>query len=425
MSDHDFPPPGFEPDISKIPGIDVYKPKVEPREHQEVVEFNCPQCGAATAYSIPGGGIQCTYCGFFQPSTGLPVGREADEFEFKTDILVEGANGWGDKREQLSCQKCGFIVSLPPGDLTHTCPYCGANTVIQRQDTQDILRPLFLLPFKIEQAPARSKINSWISASWMTPAGLNRLTQIKELTRLYLPFWTFDSRCMASWKAEVGHLETERYFQDGEWKTRTKTVWRWESGDVDLTFDDYLVLGTDQLSVLLIDRASDFDLNELVSYEPSYLAGFQAKAYDTALETAWETSRNGMREQTMRACHAQASTSQVRNFSMKLDFAEETWRYILLPFYMSTFNFTGKTYQVFVNGQTGSISGQRPVDWRKVWLVIAAILFPGLLAGIIGLLTIPFAGFGVLVGGLGFFLLIIGLVISFIIFQKAQKLDDA
>ena len=77
-----------------------------------------------------------------------------------------------------------------------------------------------------------------------------------------------------------------------------------------------------------------------------------------------------------------------------------------------------------VNGQSGEISGQRPVNWEKVWLVIAVLLSPGVALGLIGFVTILFAGIGVLIGGFGFLILIIGLVISIIVFQKAQGLDD-
>jgi hypothetical protein len=46
------------------------------------------------------------------------------------------------------------------------------------------------------------------------------------------------------------------------------------------------------------------------------------------------------------------------------------------------------------------------------------------LLGIIGLITLIFAGIGVLIGGFGFVMLIIGILISVLIFQRAQGLDD-
>ncbi len=121
---------------------------------------------------------------------------------------------------------------------------------------------------------------------------------------------------------------------------------------------------------------------------------------------------------------AQASTSHVRNFSMDLDFSEELWRYILLPVYMASYRYQENTYQVMVNGQSGAVSGQCPVDWNKVWLVVAALVAPGLLLCLIGLLTVLLGGIGVAIGGFGFFVLLIGVAISIVIFRKALSMDD-
>jgi hypothetical protein len=184
------------------------------------------------------------------------------------------------------------------------------------------------------------------------------------------------------------------------------------------------VEGTEKLSRLLLDRLGNFDLGALAPYEPKYLAGLQARAYDIPLEVAWEIARRKMREQTRQACISQASTGMVRNFSMNLDFSDESWRYILLPVYVANYRFQERTYQVMVNGQTGSVAGQRPVDWTRVWLVIAAVLLPGLSLGLLGLVTSVLAGIGVAIGAFGFFLLVIGVIIAAIILRKATQLDD-
>ncbi|MFW5714305.1 MAG: hypothetical protein ACOCYU_06505, partial [Brevefilum sp.] len=113
--------------------------------------------------------------------------------------------------------------------------------------------------------------------------------------------------------------------------------------------------------------------------------------------------------------------AHVRNFSMTADFADESWRYILLPVYLSTYKYEDKTYQLMINGQTGAVAGQKPVAWWKVWLVIAALLFPGMVLGLIGLPLILMAGVGVIPFGMGIILFIIGIVLSVIIYNKARQ----
>jgi hypothetical protein len=131
-----------------------------------------------------------------------------------------------------------------------------------------------------------------------------------------------------------------------------------------------------------------------------------------------------MRETTQQACRDQASNSQMRNFSMELDFDRERWRYILLPVYVAVYQYDHKTYQVMVNGQTGVVGGQRPVDWLRVWLAVGALLSPGLILGLIGIVTLLLGGLGLFVLIFAFIVLIIGLVISFKIISQAQEMDD-
>jgi len=420
-----FPPQDYLPTESKLEGIQVYTPAPpDGGTRQPVVDFKCPQCGATTAYSAADGGLTCTHCAYFEPPEKSVVGKGAQEFEFTVETMQRAASGWGEARKEMACQSCGAVTTLPADTLTFTCAFCGSNKVIQREAPQDVLRPRFLVPFKIDAAECNRRTQSWLESSWMTPAGLKRLAALAAFTPVYLPYWTFDSVTQADWKAEVGHIETESYRENNQTKTRTVTRWRWESGNVQLNIDDLILPGTQRLSRLLLGRLQDFRLAELVPYEPKFLAGFQARAYDHPLEAAWEIAREQMREQTREACRAQASTTLIRNFSMNLDFSQETWRYILLPVYVAAYRFQSQPYQVMVNGQTGMVAGQMPVDWTKVWLVIAALLAPGVLLGLLGLLTLLLGGVGAVIGGFGLFLLVIGMIISLVILRKAMSLDD-
>jgi hypothetical protein len=420
-----FPPANYIPTDSALDGIEIYMPAPPDSDpHQKEVDFKCPQCGAATAYSAEDGGLTCSYCGYFEAPKAETIGRRAQQFEFTIETMQRAAQGWGTERKELECQNCGALTTVPVEEMSHTCPFCASNKVIQRQAPQDVLRPRFLVPFKIEPSKCVSITRNWLGSSWMTPAKLRQASSLGNFTAVYLPYWTFSANTAANWKAQVGHTKTQRYFEDGKWKTRQVTVWRWESGNTSLNISDLLVPGTSRLSNKLLEETKSFNMAELVSYEPKFLAGIQASTYNVPLEKAWDIGRTEMREQTRQACLSQTSTQKVRNFSMNMDFADESWRYVLLPAYLNTYTYENNPYQMMINAQNGSISGQRPVDWRKIWLVIALLISPGLIIGFIGLVTAIFGGIGIAIGAVGFVLLVLGVVFSFIIWQKASSLDD-
>ncbi len=415
-----FPPSGYILAKSAIEGIEVYAPAPEKEEQEAVVDFKCPQCGATTAYSIEDGGLKCGSCGYYEPPAQEVVGKGAEEFEFKVETLQQAAHGWGEARKQIECQNCQAVTVLVAGQLTAQCPFCSSSKVIQGDANQSALRPRFVIPFKLEEQACYPITDKWLGSSWMTPSKLRRMAKLGEFNGIYLPFWTFDARTNAQWKAEVGYDETEHYYQDGERKSRTVTKWRWESGSVSHFFDDLLITGTTHVSDGVLGVVNNFQLSELAAYEPGYLAGWQAQAYDITLEKAWDAGRGKMREHTRQLCREDAlsgSADHVRNMNMTLGFQDESWRYLLLPIYLAAYTFGEEVYQIVINGQTGSIGGSRPVDWTKVWLVVAAIFIPALIAGLVGLVVTPV----LCVAGVLFIGAIVG---AFWLISTAQKIAN-
>jgi Zn finger protein HypA/HybF involved in hydrogenase expression len=388
--------------------------------------FSCPQCGATTRYDIVAGGVACEYCGYIKPAAAstqaAPLGRKAQEFEFTLETLNQAEQGWGVARRELSCDNCGASLTLPESAITVTCPFCASNKVNLRTASAEQLRPRFLVPFKIQPEEIRKRAAVWLGKGWFHPDELSSSTVIERLNGVYLPFWTFDAAITADWKAEVGHEHQERYYDGGSksWKTRTVIKWKWEDGQVIVKIDDLVVTGSSHISHLILKRLQPFNLNELVAYAPDYLAGWQAQAYDVTLPQAWEQGKTAMREKAKKACYDDIRSSHVRNFSMTADFGEEVWRYILLPVYLTAYRFENKVYQVMANGQTAVVAGQKPIAWWKVWLAIAALLLPGLVVGLVGLVMLLAGGLGIFILGLGGLLGIAGGAFALQIYRYAQ-----
>jgi len=179
-----------------------------------------------------------------------------------------------------------------------------------------------------------------------------------------------------------------------------------------------------RLSHKILTQLYPFNLQDLVAYQPDFLAGWQAQAYEITLTQAWEQCKMAIREQTKKACRQDIHSSHVRNFGMSADFSDETWRYILLPIYLASYKHNEKTYQMMINGQTGTVAGQKPVAWWKIWLVAAALLTPGLIMLLIGLITVAFSSDGGGSGCIGLILLITGLGIIIPLFIKARKAEE-
>ena len=70
----------------------------------------------------------------------------------------------------------------------------------------------------------------------------------------------------------------------------------------------------------------------------------------------------------------QYNADHVRNLSLNTNFSDITYKYLLLPIWISTFKYNDKVYQFMVNGQTGKVSGKTPISIPKVILTVVVAL---------------------------------------------------
>lgn len=364
-------------------------------QDKRVVRFACPQCDADLVYDPGAQGLACGHCGYRQPVESPAVDRSAGEELFTPESLRQMTPGWRMDSQEVACQRCHGQVILPPGALTQKCPFCGSYQIVQAAGDEARMRPHFLIPFSLTLEQCQAKAREWLGESWMTPRDLKQIAGMGDFRPLYTPFWTFDAQTSADWRAEVGRDQQERFFDVAtkQWQTRTVTHWEWKSGHVDVTIDDLLVPGTEHVQEAFLAEMAVFDFGRMAAYDPVFLAGSQAQAYEVPLEKAWQAAQTRIRSRTEQACHAQTGGGQVRNLSLtNYRLSGEKWRYVLLPVYVSVYNYQNKAFQMLVNGQSGRLGGQRPVVWRRVWFWALLPLLLSLLVVVLSLTVVASQG---------------------------------
>jgi len=405
---------------SALPGITVFAP-IFAEEEAKPVTFHCPNCGGRLNYDLKSSGIACEYCGYLSPVAPTLVGTRASDFEFTVETLKAAETGWGEVRNLLHCDDCGAELSYPKGAVAASCPYCGSNKVNVTLSERQELRPQSLVPFAIQPDGLQSIAADWFTQGWLHPGQLSKSAILRKFVPFYLPYWTFSTDIEAQWRAEVAHTVTESYWDAASksHKTRTRTVWRWENGTVSEQIQNLLVCGVNpqRLNWNLLKEIEPYNIGQLVKFQPELLAGMNAQAYDLPLVEAWDKGKNEIREIAKTKA---VGSNTVRNLSIEMTYGEEKWRYVFLPVYIAVYRFSEKNYQVMVNGQSGKVSGQKPVDWNKVWLAIAASLLPGFALLALGLLTMAVGiGFPMFFGGV--VLLIVGIVLAFHFYNEASR----
>jgi DNA-directed RNA polymerase subunit RPC12/RpoP len=420
------PPENYEEIESDIKWVRVWAPSKKSLDAPNHKKYACPNCGAPTEFDIIHQSIACLFCGFLTKPNANIVGKSAKELEFRLDSLQKSTESWKASRDIFHCDNCGAELALEKADITATCPFCTSNKVGLQSAPMEEFEPQAIITIRITKEEVINKIKVWLGKGWFHPAQLSNSAIIQYLNALYIPVWTFDSSIDSTWNALVGYEKQESYYdsRDKTWKTRTKIDWRWENGTVNRFIDDMLIPGSKYVNARLFNHIEPFDLTKMADFNTDFLAGWKAHTYTKYLPDAWEEAKRNMRETMKNACNDQIPSQHVRNFSMTADFKEESWRYILLPVYLISYQYNQQIFQIMVNAQTGKIAGQKPVEWNKVWFAIFGLISPGVLTTILGLLLSLLGGIGIIFLVIGGVLFIIGLIISITIYQKAKNSEE-
>ena len=106
-----------------------------------------------------------------------------------------------------------------------------------------------------------------------------------------------------------------------------------------------------------------FDYGSLTDFQPAYLAGYETEKYDVEADAA----KNRANERIYNSAEQALSDTvigydTVRAARRSLHSGKTCVSYVLLPVWLFETVYKGKNYQFAINGQTGKMVGELPVD---------------------------------------------------------------
>jgi len=130
----------------------------------------------------------------------------------------------------------------------------------------------------------------------------------------------------------------------------------------------------------LVRGIEPFPTTELKPYDAGYVAGWVVERYQIDLIAAAKASREQMEAQLRQMCAAQIPGDTYRNLDVRANYSAQTFKHILAPVWLLSYNFGSKAFQAVMNGFTGAIRGEYPKSWIKVTLLVLAIIVVVLIA---------------------------------------------
>ena len=368
--------------------------------------YTCPNCGSRRVYKAGSNVLICEGCGAKALISTLTVDMEngsAQGLKGGPDAFTETEEG-----ATIKCPGCGADLETSEYTAATKCAFC-ENTVIIDSRLSGAYRPARILPFQLSEKQARDKFGSWKNSGPLTPKSFKSAVA-KRVNGYYVPFWLYDYEVHVSLKADTKRVE--KTTSDGVERTATETyeVQR----ETLAVYKDVPQVASENFPDDAMKILEPFDYKDLQSFNTPYLAGYCAERYAKSAEELRDKVQADLKEDAEEATKGTISGyNEVNVTESDIQFRNERVENVLLPVYKLDYEYQGKKFPIFMNGQTGEIQGKLPKSKLKVllWFLIPAVAVFGI-AALLGLiLTKPESAsffrqwyawliFGLLAGGL-------------------------
>ncbi len=342
----------------------------------QLQEYKCPCCGGALKFDSSLQKMKCPYCDTeFEMEAlkkfDLRLEEQQDNMQWEstpdTGLSAEEAQNL----RSYVCKSCGGEIIGDANTAATSCPYCG-NPVVMMQQFSGMLRPDFVIPFKLDKNAAKAGLLKHLEGKKLLPKVFRDENHIDEIKGIYVPFWLFDATAQANIKYKATRT---RVWEDAK-NMYTETSYYGINREGTLSFTNVPVDGSRNMDDMLMESIEPFNYAEAVDFQTAYLAGYFADKYDVDEETSCIRANERIKkstEDTFRTTVSGYATVEVESSSINLE--DSKAKYALCPVWILNTTWNGQKYTFAMNGQTGKFVGDLPVDkgkYKKYFAAIAA-----------------------------------------------------
>ncbi len=239
--------------------------------------------------------------------------------------------------QEIRCSHCGAPISFEPGEILATCRYCGYTVVIETGKAFTFEHSMLLN--KYDQETIEEPIKNWMRMGFLKPSDLARKSKILEKRLVYLPFWIVTAEAETVYKGIFERI-TPPVVKEGQIKKKY----------------NWVVLA--RKAAIFPTREYDVPLEGKVPYDFRKIEGFaQTLNSEMSKEEAVELAKQQIIEH-----HRYLVQQDVdRIIEMKNKIKTEQAVYLHAPIWFIKYEYKGKTYQLWIDGATGTtIKGDIP-----------------------------------------------------------------
>ena len=333
----------------------------------DINEYKCPSCGGAIEFDSHSQKMKCPYCDTefdleilkkYDEQLSKEAEQKDDISDWQTDPGKQWQEGETDGMNVYTCKSCGGEIVSDENTGATSCPYCG-NPVILTERFRGALRPDMVIPFKLDKKAAKEAYYKHIKGRPLLPKVFRRENHSDEIKGSYVPFWLFDADVAADARYKATKVRT---WSDSDYDY-TETSYYSVDRSGNMSFVSVPVDGSSRMSDDLMESIEPYKVADAVEFQTAYLSGYLADKYDVDAQQSTDRARERMKESAqdvLRDTVKGYASVIPENTNVRISGGDA--KYALYPVWILNTTWRGKKYIFAMNGQTGRMTGDLPVD---------------------------------------------------------------
>lgn len=347
------------------------------------ITYKCPNCGGGLIFEPETQKYKCEYClsRFMQADLeGQAFGEnggETAETGEEEAALADGGYSAAGEAAVYSCPSCGAEVATDPTTAATFCYYCH-NPVILSGRLRGEYLPDCVVPFSIDRKRAEGMFREWIGKKKYVPKDFYSPGQIEKLTGVYFPYWLF--RCRIDGKLSAQGTKIRSWTTGNMRYTERKTYQVERQGMVKINYVARNAIH--KADSRLCEGVLPYPKEGIKPFSMGCLSGFVAQKRDRRKEEFIPEVYQEVKDFALvKLKESAGGYSELKVSQQIADVEDARWDYGLFPVWTLTYKGPkdGKMYYFAMNGQTGKICGELPVDGGKLFGLFMCIFLPVLL----------------------------------------------
>ena len=348
----------------------LYAPKAAPAP-----ELICPACKEKLNCVGISGEARCPGCGaeFQMEDLRAYAAHMAEKREDNMNWDTEAGSPWqegeADGLRIYSCTQCGGEIVADETTGATACPYCD-NPVVLTGHFAGLLKPDLVIPFKVDKKAAIEALQNHYKGKRLLPKVFKDQNHIEEVKGLYIPVWLFDADADADVQYEATKVHR---WSDSEYNyTETRHYAVIRSGGIG--FENVPVDGSTKMDDTLMESIEPFDISDAVPFKTAYLPGYMADKYDVDAEASIGRANERIKRSTEDAFRSTVQGyDTVMPIESNINLRSGRARYALYPVWILNTDWNGQKFTFAINGQTGKIAGDLPMDKGAFWKYLIGV----------------------------------------------------